>query len=319
MFVTPLAAIPLGVAACVYLEEYARKNWLTEVIEMSIANLGGVPSIVYGLIAVGLFVYQFQFGQSTLSVGLTLAFLILPIVILATGEALRSIPAHTIRALKSVSLDFPEKKVTALIGPPAAARKRCYAASTGCTTLGRGRFSCLRYCIVRQSCAGGVKHHRPNGRRKQYTLLYHHGHRLGHSAATSHFRAQSRLPLGSRRELHQRGLRLDAPTGYTPATNQFSVRVTDDGSPPLSTTNTFKVVVLKVPHFNPPSPPTNGIVTLAWASYPGKTYRLCYKDQLGPGGWTNFPNDFLATGTFTSATNNLGMARQRFYQLQILD
>ena len=92
MFVTALAAIPLGVAAGVYLEEYARKNWLTEIIELNIANLAGVPSIVYGLMALGLFVYQFKFGQSVLSAGLTLAFLILPIVIVATRESLRAIP-----------------------------------------------------------------------------------------------------------------------------------------------------------------------------------------------------------------------------------
>lgn len=93
MLVTALAAIPLGVAAGVYLEEYARKNWFTEIIELNIANLAGVPSIVYGLMALGLFVYQFKFGQSVLSAGLTLAFLILPIVIVATRESLRAIPA----------------------------------------------------------------------------------------------------------------------------------------------------------------------------------------------------------------------------------
>jgi len=92
MFVTAVAAIPLGVAAGVYLEEYARKSWLTEIIELNISNLAGVPSIVYGLMALGLFVYQFQFGRSILSAGLTLAVLILPIVIVATRESLRSIP-----------------------------------------------------------------------------------------------------------------------------------------------------------------------------------------------------------------------------------
>jgi len=102
MFVTALTAIPLGVAAGVYLEEYARKNWLTEAIELNIANLAGVPSIVYGLMALGLFVYQFQFGQSILSAGLTLSFLILPVVIVATREALRSIPAHIREAAYSM-------------------------------------------------------------------------------------------------------------------------------------------------------------------------------------------------------------------------
>jgi phosphate transport system permease protein len=94
ILVTAFTAIPLGVAAGVYLEEYARKNWLTTIIEINITNLAGVPSIVYGLMALGLFVYRFQFGQSVLSGGLTLAFLILPIVIVATREALRAIPRH---------------------------------------------------------------------------------------------------------------------------------------------------------------------------------------------------------------------------------
>jgi phosphate transport system permease protein len=92
MAVTALFAVPLGVAAGVYLEEYARKNWVTDLIEINIGNLAGVPSIVYGLLALGLFVYQFGFGQSILSAGLTLALLILPVVIVATREAIRSIP-----------------------------------------------------------------------------------------------------------------------------------------------------------------------------------------------------------------------------------
>ena len=92
MVVTAATAVPLGVAAGVYLEEYARKNWLTNLIEINIANLAGVPSIVYGLMALGLLVYQFRLGQSILTGGLTLAFLILPIVIVATREALRTIP-----------------------------------------------------------------------------------------------------------------------------------------------------------------------------------------------------------------------------------
>jgi phosphate transport system permease protein len=92
MVVTAFFAVPLGVAAGIYLEEYAAKNWVTDVIEINITNLAGVPSIVYGLLALGLFVYQFGFGQSILSAGLTLALLILPVVIVATREAIRSIP-----------------------------------------------------------------------------------------------------------------------------------------------------------------------------------------------------------------------------------
>lgn len=92
MIVTALAAVPMGVAAGVYLEEYAPKNWMTDVIEINITNLAGVPSIVYGLLALGLFVYQFGLGQSILSAGLTLALLILPVVIVATRESIRAIP-----------------------------------------------------------------------------------------------------------------------------------------------------------------------------------------------------------------------------------
>ncbi|MGH8632988.1 MAG: phosphate ABC transporter permease PstA [Burkholderiales bacterium] len=93
MIVTAATAVPLGVAGAVYLEEYAPRNWVTDIIEINVTNLAGVPSIVYGLLALGLFVYQFGFGQSILSAGLTLALLILPVVIVATREAIRSIPA----------------------------------------------------------------------------------------------------------------------------------------------------------------------------------------------------------------------------------
>ena len=92
MLVTAVTAVPMGVAAGVYLEEYAPKNWLTAIIEINIANLAGVPSIIYGLMALGLFVYQLGLGQSILTAGLTLALLILPIVIVATRESIRAIP-----------------------------------------------------------------------------------------------------------------------------------------------------------------------------------------------------------------------------------
>ena len=92
MVVTALAALPLGVGAAVYLEEYAPKNWMTDLIEINVTNLAGVPSIIYGLLALGLFVYQFGLGQSILTAGLTLALLILPVVIVTTREAIRSIP-----------------------------------------------------------------------------------------------------------------------------------------------------------------------------------------------------------------------------------
>lgn len=96
MLVTAAVAVPFGIAAGIYLEEYAPKNKWTDFVEINIANLAGVPSILYGLMALGLFVYQFRFGQSVLSGGLALACLVLPIVIVATREALRTIPG-TIR------------------------------------------------------------------------------------------------------------------------------------------------------------------------------------------------------------------------------
>jgi phosphate transport system permease protein len=92
MLTTALIAIPLGIMAGVYLEEYAPKNWVTDIIEINVSNLAGVPSIIYGLLALGLFVYTLGLGRTILTAGLVLALLILPIVIVATREAVRSIP-----------------------------------------------------------------------------------------------------------------------------------------------------------------------------------------------------------------------------------
>lgn len=92
MLVTTCVALPLGIAAGIYLEEYARKNWLTGAIEINIANLAGVPSIVWGLMSLGLLVYQFHLGRNILTAGITLGLLVLPIVIVATRESIRAIP-----------------------------------------------------------------------------------------------------------------------------------------------------------------------------------------------------------------------------------
>ena len=102
MLVTALAAIPLGVASGVYLEEYARKNWIADLIEVNVTNLAGVPSIVYGLLALGLFVYKLNLGESVLTAGLTLALLILPVVIVTTREAVRAIPSSIREAAYAV-------------------------------------------------------------------------------------------------------------------------------------------------------------------------------------------------------------------------
>jgi phosphate transport system permease protein len=93
MIVTAAAGVPLGVAAGIYLEEYAPRNWMTDLIEINVTNLAGVPSIIYGLLALGLFVYQLDLGQSILTAGLTLGLLILPVVIVATREAIRAVPS----------------------------------------------------------------------------------------------------------------------------------------------------------------------------------------------------------------------------------
>jgi phosphate transport system permease protein len=90
---TAVIGVFLGVSAGIYLEEYARRNWLTGIIEINISNLAGVPSIVYGLLALGLFVYGLGTGRTIFTAGLTLALLILPIIVVATREAIRAVPA----------------------------------------------------------------------------------------------------------------------------------------------------------------------------------------------------------------------------------
>jgi len=90
--ITVLFSVPLGICAAIYLNEYAKKSTLTRIIRVSIRNLAGVPSIVYGLFGVVLFVQMFKFGTCILSSGLTLGLLTLPWTITASEEALRSVP-----------------------------------------------------------------------------------------------------------------------------------------------------------------------------------------------------------------------------------
>lgn len=87
-----IASVPIGVAAAVYLSEYAPDNWLTRVINLAIINLAGVPSIVHALFGVGAFVLFFRFGTSILAASLTLAVMSLPVVIVATRESLQAVP-----------------------------------------------------------------------------------------------------------------------------------------------------------------------------------------------------------------------------------
>ena len=85
-------ALPLGVGAAVYLQEYGRKGWLANIIEVNIANLAGVPSIIYGLLGLELFVRAMNLGRSLLAGSMAMALLVLPIVIMSSREALRTVP-----------------------------------------------------------------------------------------------------------------------------------------------------------------------------------------------------------------------------------
>ncbi|MCY3768798.1 MAG: phosphate ABC transporter permease PstA [Gammaproteobacteria bacterium] len=87
-----LISVPLGVAAAIYLSEYAANNWFTRLINLAIINLAGVPSIVHALFGVGAFVIFFKFGTSILAASMTLAIMTLPVVIVATKESLQSVP-----------------------------------------------------------------------------------------------------------------------------------------------------------------------------------------------------------------------------------
>lgn len=105
MIVTAILSVPLGVMAGIYLEEYAPKNWVTTLIDINISNLAGVPSIIYGLLALGLFVYMFDMGSTVLVAGMVLALLILPVVIVSTREAVRSIPQITKEGAYGIGAD----------------------------------------------------------------------------------------------------------------------------------------------------------------------------------------------------------------------
>jgi len=100
--ITALAAVPFGISCAIYLNEYASDTWLTRLIRASIRNLAGVPSIIYGLFGLALFVQGLQMGTSLISAGLTLGLLSLPYVIITTEEALRRIPASTREAALAI-------------------------------------------------------------------------------------------------------------------------------------------------------------------------------------------------------------------------
>lgn len=97
-----LFSFPVGVAAAIYLEEYAGRGWLTDLIQTNIANLAGVPSIVYGLLGLGIFVRTLGMGRSLLAGSLTMSLLILPTIIIASREAIRAVPASLRQAALAV-------------------------------------------------------------------------------------------------------------------------------------------------------------------------------------------------------------------------
>jgi phosphate transport system permease protein len=103
---TMIFSLPLGVLAAIYLVEYAKDNFFTRLIKLSVVNLSGVPSIVYGLFGLGLFVLLFRFGRSILAGSLTLAIMSLPVIITATKEALEAVPA----SFREISLSLGATK-----------------------------------------------------------------------------------------------------------------------------------------------------------------------------------------------------------------
>lgn len=92
MSLTLFFAVPLGVGAAIYLEEFSRKNFLSRIVQLNISNLAGIPSIVYGMLGLVVFVRIFGFGRSVLSGALTMSLLVLPVIIIASQEAIRSVP-----------------------------------------------------------------------------------------------------------------------------------------------------------------------------------------------------------------------------------
>lgn len=103
---TAVIAIPLGIASAVYLEEYSSKNFIAKIININVSNLAGVPSIIYGILGLALFVRFFALGRSILAGALTMSLLVLPIIIMATQEALKAVP----QAIKEASFSLGATK-----------------------------------------------------------------------------------------------------------------------------------------------------------------------------------------------------------------
>ncbi len=121
---TALFSIPIGVAAGIYISEYAKDNTATRLIRIAIINLAGIPSVVYGLFGLGLFVLFLKFGTSILSASLTLSIMTLPVIISTTEEALRSVP-NSFRVV-STSLGATQWQTIRQSDPAAGAAGHCY-------------------------------------------------------------------------------------------------------------------------------------------------------------------------------------------------
>jgi len=92
MVLTAGFAVPVGVGAAIWLEEYAPRGWLARIVQININNLAGIPSVIYGILGLGVFVYALGLGNSVVSAALTLSLLVLPIIVISSQEALRAIP-----------------------------------------------------------------------------------------------------------------------------------------------------------------------------------------------------------------------------------
>jgi len=112
IFLTMLMAVPVGVGCALYLEEYAKKGKISQLIEVNISNLAGIPSIVYGILGLALFVRYFGFGRSILAGAMTLALLILPVIIVTAREAIKSVP----NTLREGSLALGASKWHTIVG-----------------------------------------------------------------------------------------------------------------------------------------------------------------------------------------------------------
>lgn len=109
MLLTTAIALPLGISAAVYLEEYAQDSWLKKLIELNVSNLAGVPSIIYGLLGLELFVRGMNLGSSLIAGALTMALLILPVVITSTRESLKTVPT----SLREAAIALGASKLSA--------------------------------------------------------------------------------------------------------------------------------------------------------------------------------------------------------------